>query len=250
VANKSFWEWIKYLKSQGIRSSSSTDEIENLLHTVSEDEKASLRKEYSSLMGDADTLLLWEACSLVSGRPQSDDSFEYFRNWILFGGEEFYLASVATPDSLEELCRKNGRSLESPFFEGLSVLGQELSLSSIPEGPLTQEFFHKREWNWADSSDLQIAEHLPKLWNIWGSSFRWEAETDQSDTTASFEAPGLGVIRVGDRVRHKFGLGEGVVVEILVADAALAKIQFPAEEKPFRITSAHFELTDRSAASQ
>lgn len=225
------WNWIKEAKAAGITVTSSAAAIDALILRLPQERRAALAAEYWALYGQADQLLLWETCSLLQGSPASDDSFEYFRNWLIWGGAEFFARVIAEPDSLTDICEHYGVDISTPYFEALSTLGTYATTES--------EQHPSREWNWHESSADRISKDLPKLWARYGRQFSWDPPVVPQ--ASSFEAPGLGTIRVGDRVRHKSGYGEGVVTEVLIADTAIAMVKFADESRPVRITSEHYE---------
>lgn len=193
-------------------------------------------QEYRRLIGDLNKMQVWEAGSLISGSPLGDDSFEYFRNWILWSGEKVFFTLTSNPDNLLE-CDVN---FSSPFFEGLSVCSTYLSEPNLIS-PLAAQDFESNDWDWRDSSSARMAADLPKLWKVYGSNFSWTTVGDVL-LADSFYAPGLGCLKVGDRVFHKHGYGEGVIADVLIPDNAIAQIKFSSEIKTYRITSDYFDV--------
>lgn len=233
-AGKAIWSWISDVKSKGLEAS--YESLRGDLEAQPLEQRTAIATAYQSLVDALNTLLLWEAGSLLNGAPLGDDSFEYFRNWLIWSGEHVFATAATTPDSLLE-CDVD---LSSPFFENLGVCAEFLPRQA-KSNPLSSGQFRPGAWDWRDSSAEKIAADLPRLWAVYGKSFCWAAENEAS-SAVSFEAPGLGLLKIGDRVLHKFGYGEGIIVDVLVPETALAQIQFEAESKPFRLTSQHFDL--------
>lgn len=237
------WDWIEQAKAAGMTIDSTVDAVEKSISSLPTNLQTEISEGYMGLNREADRLVVWEACSLLLGATASGDTFEYFRNWLIWGGQKFFVDAINQMDSLSELCELHRMDISNPFFEALSVLGTHQPMttrSSTTAVPLTLNEFAPRNWTWSDSSAERISKDLPQLWRYYGSRFQWDPPAVPQ--AASFEAPGLGPVHVGDRVRHKFGYGEGVVTEVLIPDTALATIKFADESRPFRVTSEHFEL--------
>jgi hypothetical protein len=237
------WKWIAEAKAAGATLASTTDSLDTLVRAQPRSRRATIAEGYCALQREADRLIVWEACSLFLGGTASDDSFEYFKNWLIWGGPRFFADAISKVDALADLCDIHGVDLSSPFFEPLGVLGSYSGASArrgMPNQRLEFGEFAARTWSWMDSSPAKIAADLPRLWSRYAHRFSWDPPA--LPHVASFDAPGLGVIQVGHRVRHKFGYGEGVITEVLVADTALATIKFADDSRPFRVTSDYFEL--------
>jgi hypothetical protein len=234
------WGWLTSAKAAGISTRSDAAAIERSLERLPASAKSMLAAEYSILHAKADSLMVWEACSLMLGSPASDDWFEYFRNWLLWSGRRVFSTAIENADDLEEVCRAENVDTLNPFFEPLSVLASYSDVDiPAPNKPLGMDQFTGRGWNWMDSSPERIAADLPKLWQIYGDRFQWELESPEGG--ASCEAPGLGTVKLGDRLLHRAGYGVGVVENVLVAEASIVAIAFVDQTRSMRVTSEHFE---------
>jgi len=202
------------------------------------------RTEYATALDRLNKIEIWEACSLLSGVPCGDSSFLYFRNWIVWQGRSFVESIASNADDLLPLAEQRGIGLSEPFIESLDLLSK--AGNGFFEIPSASDF--QERWNWQDSSAGKIAVDLPKLWAVYGQSFQWELPAPPSSQEE--EIPGLGLLRVGDVVRHLFGYGVGTIVSFPIAGSSIAAIDFANEQKTMHIASQYFErpkATDASA---
>ena len=190
---------------------------------------------YADLFESLNRIEVWEACSLVTGTPCGDDSFSYFRNWVIWQGKELTSEILLDPDTLLDFIRARKISLVHPFIESLSMLsvhgGRDANI------PLSQTDFIEA-WNWQESSPEKISQHLPRLWAIYGDSFSWEPQQPLpvSDEVA---VDGLGILKVGDSVNHK-SYGAGTIVTFPIPGSPVALIRFADAERGMRIDAKLF----------
>lgn len=225
-----FWNWLGVVK--GANSNPSSDYLFGELKKMPKKSSADIGCAYMDLMAGLDKEVIWQAGSLINGSPLGDDGFEYFRSWIIWNGERFYEAVIGDVNNLLSF----GINLSNPAFEALGVC---VEFVVYPEGMKSSPFENSRSdaWNWQRAL-ASMKEDLPDLWRIYGNKFNSHLTSSTSDT--SLDVPGLGILRIGDRVTHKFGYGAGTIVEILSAETGLARIKFDLETKPFRITAEYF----------
>ncbi|MFG6416144.1 DUF4240 domain-containing protein [Roseateles sp. DC23W] len=187
------------------------------------------------LLRDADRQALWQLCSLMIGQPCGDDSFEYFRRWLVLQGEYIYKRIVSEPDIMAELLRLEGNNSFEPFVESAGSIDE----ANFHNDKITADIHS--QWSWTASSAKSIQQALPNTWKLLGARFVWD-QLSLSEEAVVFEceAQGLGTIRVGDRLLHTAGLGAGIVRKIILPDAAIAEIDFESETKSMVISSAFF----------
>lgn len=121
---------------------------------------------------------LWAAAYIIRGGC-SDDSFDYFRAWLLFLGKEPYEEAIRNPESLipymakleddvpefEELLscasmayeEKTGRDQEQYLELYLKLTGQS-------NGILEMEF------DWEEDDEEGLSKKFPRLWHIYGDN--------------------------------------------------------------------------------
>ncbi len=81
---------------------------------------AGFQRQYDQLILRANKWSLWGGCSLMNGGC-SDDSFRYFRDWLISEGRETYDRALVDPDSLVDLPRREYFDLEAFGYAAMKV---------------------------------------------------------------------------------------------------------------------------------
>jgi hypothetical protein len=212
------------------------DELNHAINSLGPSELAACRTGYAAALDCLDRLEIWEAGSLLVGSPIGDSSYLHFRNWLIWQGRSFAESIASDADHLLHLAEQSDACLSDPFVECLHLL-QEPGGSCSTEILPVSSFDEK--WNWQDSSAAKIAGDLPKLWAAYGTAFQWELPP--SLLSAEEEVPGIGLLRVGDAVRHLFGYGVGTIVSFPVAGTSIGTIDFATEQRTMHISRQFFE---------
>jgi hypothetical protein len=226
----SIWEWIHRIRKLHVNPS-----YDDLLHDLEKmpvEQSGAIACSYRDLMQALDVPAVWQAGSLLVGAPLGDDGFEYFRSWVIWNGVSFYNSVLNKTDDILD-CEV---AFTNCTFEALGVC-MEFLPSSANENPLASKDFGSTGWDWQAALD-KIESNLPRLWGIYGGGFKKQVTAIQSSDF--LDVPGLGILRVGDRVRHKMGYGEGVIVEIVSSETGLVKIEFVDGVRPFRVAVEYF----------
>lgn len=232
---KIFWSILRDVKKVCEEPSYSC--LSDFLKNLPDNVLCNLSEEYTKLLENSNTAIVWEAGSLISGSPLGDDSFEHFRAWLIWNGLSIYYKFLDNPDHIVGC----GIDLSHPFIEDLGAF-KDLA-NTDGKFQLHPPRFSRNGWDWRVAEE-NIEKDLPKLWSIYGEIFQLNLPSVVKDKY--FEVPGLGTIRVGGKIFHKNGFGEGVILEILSPELHLAKIKFATEVKPFRVTSDFFDLIDEN----
>jgi Protein of unknown function (DUF4240) len=98
--NPTFWSLIdkSRLASDG-DAEQQLDELGILLDDLSADEIAEFHHIFYEHFLQSYTWPLWGAAYVIGGGC-SDDSFDYFRGWLISRGEKVFTSALAEPDSL------------------------------------------------------------------------------------------------------------------------------------------------------
>lgn len=156
-------------------------QLDNLRHRLlklPEDELRSFDKVFWELMDESYRADLWGAAYIIKGGC-SDDSFDYFRGWLIMQGEQPFTEALRNPDSLASRARR-GRDIGSEFEleDVLSIAG------AIYEAETGRNDFYEnqpaRQWAclvgdldaWSDvDSSMENARRLyPRLCKLFLSS--------------------------------------------------------------------------------
>ncbi|TNE81342.1 MAG: DUF4240 domain-containing protein [Bacteroidetes bacterium] len=170
-----FWSLIhtSYASAGGDYEKQQT-ELEKELKKLSADDIIRFSNQYYKLKEHAYTWELWGAIYLMQGGC-GDDDFDYFRDWVLAQGKDFFYKTVSDPESLVEV----DEARVFVEWEGLSYVafkvfeeltGQSMPIPDFPdydenEGSDEEDGPRGKEW---DDDDLESM--FPKLNAKYGSS--------------------------------------------------------------------------------
>lgn len=119
-----FWKLIELArKGTGGDSSQQVENIAERLAKLSVEEIFSFYRELSRCMAQSYRADLWGAAYIVNGGC-SDDSFDYFRAWLILQGERAFRAALEDPDSI-------GPMVKRAQNEGVEVEAEELMYVAI-----------------------------------------------------------------------------------------------------------------------
>jgi hypothetical protein len=111
-----FWSVIEKVKSDdGDRAHAVR--LARALQAFPETSIVEFAGQFQLLEEDADMPGLWAASCLIRGVPSTDDSFLYFRRWLISRGQEVYDAALEPPDSLAKQAAIFRRSKVPVEFE-------------------------------------------------------------------------------------------------------------------------------------
>ena len=240
MKSETFWNWTEHATSGARLAMPNVALLDAAFERLADSEKAEIARSFHQVLDSADRLGLWQLCSLLSGQPCGDDSFSYFRRWLILQGKEVFTTVMANPDDLASFVR-DGSVPKEPFVESIGMAedsetgGERQEQACVMQPPPT------RSWSWLQSSEERIRRDLPRVWRLIGHDFKWSTESDSAAEAQACEVPGLGLIRVGDRLQHKAGMGVGTVTAILIPETAAAELEFASGKKVFRLTPDFFE---------
>ena len=103
-------------------------QLDNLRHRLvklSEEELHNFDRVFWELMDESYRADLWGAAYIIKGGC-SDDSFDYFRAWLIMQGQQPYTEALRNPDSLAPRARR-GRDVGDEFeFEDVLSIASEV----------------------------------------------------------------------------------------------------------------------------
>lgn len=139
---------------------------ESLLRDLSSREPAAIEHFQQILQSKLDDAYLWDlwgAAYIINGGC-SDDSFEYFRCWLISRGRAVYEAAIANPDSSADLASPG--EFESLLYVALRAY-EKVAGSKMPRRPRVPLREPKGiGWDFDDSE--QCASRLPRLSSLFG----------------------------------------------------------------------------------
>jgi hypothetical protein len=128
VTDEQFWPIIDAARqATGLSATSLTAhplKLRNILSSLDDDELQDFCKTFYEKLCDLNKWDLWAAGYIIAG-GMSDDSFHYFRSWVIGKGEQTFNAAMNNPASLDDFIAQgtSGDQLEN---EQLEYMGLEL----------------------------------------------------------------------------------------------------------------------------
>lgn len=97
-----FWEIVGRAARSDADPAAHIDALQTELRGLTLDDLKSFEVTFRRCLNDAYTWDLWGAAYVIHGGC-SDDSFEYFRRWLVSKGREVYDPALADPDGMAQL---------------------------------------------------------------------------------------------------------------------------------------------------
>jgi Protein of unknown function (DUF4240) len=114
---------------------------------------------------------LWGAAYVIKGGA-SDDSFHYFRSWLIGKGRAVYEAALADPDSLADVFVDDDQDYAE--FEELGYVAQEIWSEKSGETQIPPSPFSRSQADPTgapfEEGEKQLASRYPKLWARFGDN--------------------------------------------------------------------------------
>ena len=160
-----FWKLID--ESRGKSGGSATNQAKVLvtkLKALRAMEIASFNRLFYGRIHRAYRNELWAAAYIIRGGC-SDDSFEYFRAWLIGQGRAVYEAALKDPETLTMVVKKTAECealLNAAWNAYEGKTGKELPKSAYPEGGPE---LRGSEWD-----EENLPKIYPKLWAKFGES--------------------------------------------------------------------------------
>ena len=98
ISDEKFWNLIDQARGSSPKSAN-PERLAEVLSKVSDEEILDFGDRFYQRLCDLNNWRLWAAGYLISG-GMSDDSFHYFRSWIVGKGKQVFNAAMKEPDDL------------------------------------------------------------------------------------------------------------------------------------------------------
>ena len=241
LADEIIWSWQNQIKKKHpICQTLEVDSFE-----TSKSKRAEIGASYRRVTRRLNRTIIYLAGSLIRGRKLGDDSFSDFRNWLIWCGLEIVEVAITRTDELYDRLIAENFSISAPYCENLSELGTWAYQSRSAKKPLSlEDFLGENDEGLNEPLTAELLEKkLPKLWSQFGKGFEFVQDSGLQDL-AEVYVNGLGLFRIGDKVYHKKGYGEGEILRIL-SNEGLVFIRFAHEEKTFWLDSRFIERVEK-----
>ncbi|MFI4860069.1 MAG: DUF4240 domain-containing protein [Phycisphaerales bacterium JB063] len=156
-----FWKMIEDAKSECDGDPYEQAELlQSALADGSPEDILAFDRHFSELHAASYGWPLWGAAYLINGGC-SDDSFDYFRAWLIGQGQAVFEKALADPDSLAEL-----EDLEEDATDGEDILAAAYDAYQSATGedlPITKRAYPELGEDWDFDDDDEMKSRYPKL---------------------------------------------------------------------------------------
>jgi Protein of unknown function (DUF4240) len=122
IADEQFWSVIDQARA-GSSASASPERLSEILNRLSDDEVLDFGHMFYEKVCDLNKWRLWAAGYVIAG-GMSDDSFHYFRSWIVGKGKNAFEVAMKDPDELGPLVDNNEVDNELLEYVAVNILEQ------------------------------------------------------------------------------------------------------------------------------
>ena len=184
---KTFWSWIEQAGTQQDNGNDPLQWLTESLAKESSDDILDFSIIFETLMAESYTSSLWGAAYVIMGGC-SDDSFDYFRGWLIAQGQAVYEKAVKDPETLADaesiplFYEEKGYHpeledmLRVPFDAFLLKRTDQMEFDDVLYNVFLEEMEEKGhthetpdiEFDWEDEDDLE--EMFPRLWERFGEN--------------------------------------------------------------------------------
>ena len=168
-----FWNLLARSLQHG--SSAQYDTLVSLLEDLPSIELVRFEQIYDCFVAAAEKGGIYGASALLTGSNLSDDSFLYFRNWLVAQGREVYEQALVEPDTLSalpEVDPEDGAWDQDIVSAAWDVLGGRADkdvADDADDDPCEAEGEH---FDWMEYTPAVLQQKFPRLWERYGARFR------------------------------------------------------------------------------
>lgn len=172
------WFWDIIQQSRGTKNKIGHDrQIKNLTKILSSHDKADILefdRLFHSILQKSYTWELWGAAYIINGGC-SDDTFDYFRSWLVGQGENIFYKGINNPETLADVLKPQ----EEYEWEGL-----EYCAIDAYEKKTGEEFKQSDKFNDGQNeteptgkkwTENELPTQFPNLWRVFSDHVEYES---------------------------------------------------------------------------
>ncbi|MFB5253849.1 DUF4240 domain-containing protein [Bacillus mycoides] len=178
LTEKEFWELLARAKTKGEDQEEQLEWLTSHLAKRTVHEIVAFDTHMHRILKGSYTSHLWAAAYIIMGGC-SDDSFDYFRGWLLFQGKEVYAACIEDPELLIPVLDNMSEDDALELEELTLYFGQEVYMEKTGDEDdtyftlyhvLSNEKFDETdfEFDWDEDDEEGLKNMFPKLWEMYG----------------------------------------------------------------------------------
>ncbi len=178
ITEEEFWDLLARAKTKGEDQEEQLEWLTSHLAKRTVHEIVAFDTHMHRLLTASHTSHLWAAAYIIMGGC-SDDSFDYFRGWLLYQGKETYETCIEDPERLIPVL-ENLSEYDVPEIEELTLyFGQEVYVEKTGDEDDTYFILYHVlsnaefeevdiELDWDEDDEEGLKNMFPKLWEVYG----------------------------------------------------------------------------------
>ncbi len=161
---KKFWDLIETTRPKTGDGKEHLQRVEKALSKLNAKDLVNFEEIRVTLMHESYDARLWEVLAILCGGGCGDDSFDYFRNWLIMQGKKVFAQVLEEPQQLPELYPPG----QLGFVQELGSLASSVFAERFPEsdfdayydGPYGPGELQGELWN----TDAELQAKYPEIW--------------------------------------------------------------------------------------
>lgn len=168
-----FWNLLARSLQHG--PSAQYETLVGLLEELPSIELVRFEQIYDCFVAAAERGGIYGASALLTGSTLSDDSFLYFRNWLVAQGREVYEQALIEPDSLSalpEVDPQSGAWDQDIVYAAWDVLGGRADKDVSDDADDDPCEAEGEEFDWMEYTPAVLQQKFPRLWARYGERYQ------------------------------------------------------------------------------
>ncbi|MCK7559471.1 DUF4240 domain-containing protein [Chitinophaga sedimenti] len=172
-----YWEIVRKSLLNVKTQEEQEEKLTSILARLSQKDIVAFELKTEQLIYKAHSDRLWCAATIMNDHFTSDDSFRYFKAWLISKGKEAYNNAIENPDTLVSLIDPNTQFYDFELFSYVSSYAMKLKtgtddMPSYPKGfPYSHFQQPKCKFDWNQGDDDIMRSYAPKLYDAMEEMF-------------------------------------------------------------------------------
>jgi hypothetical protein len=155
-----FWAIIGNSRTNSPETDEQIKNLKGELRKLSETQIVEFENRFIALKNKSYRWDLWGAVYLLCGGC-SDDSFEYFREWLIGQGKDKYETAIKDPESIKEFVAPKNENWEGFGYCAREVYMEKTKKKYIPSDSQPKQNPTGEEWD-----EANLPKMFPSIWDI------------------------------------------------------------------------------------
>lgn len=167
-----YWDIVERSKMNAVDDPSQLTNLVEILSKFTQEEIIKFDLRTNQLLFQAHTSSLWCAATIMNDRWISDNSFIYFKTWLISRGKDNYYNALTDPDTLVSQLDPNRKFYDfeefryGPSFAYEKVTGEPYHKVPYPKNfPYHESQYPRVSFSWQTENPRDMKKVCPQLYN-------------------------------------------------------------------------------------